>query len=104
MDRVEGFFRRSGPSFSAGEARWSRRESDQGDCRFSVRWVLRLTKDLVVALLGHEASSFEPNGVADLLSVHGADTGILHTLSSLASEKSVQHKLFLNVTKLCSSA
>jgi hypothetical protein len=52
-----------------------------------------LTKDLVAALLGREASSFEPDGVVDLLSAHEAATGTLHTLSSLASEKSVQHKL-----------
>ena len=31
--------------------------------------------------------------MVDLLSAHEADTGTLHTLSSLASEKSVQHKL-----------
>lgn len=52
-----------------------------------------LTKDLVAALLGCEASSFEPDGVGDLLSAHEAATGALHTLSSLASEKSVQQKL-----------
>jgi len=51
-----------------------------------------LTKSLVAALLGREAA-FEPDGVVDLLSAHEADTGTLHTLSSLASEKSVQHKL-----------
>jgi hypothetical protein len=52
-----------------------------------------LTKDLVAALLGSDASSFEPDGVAELLSAHEAATGALHTLSSLASEKSVQQML-----------
>ena len=52
-----------------------------------------LTKDLVAALLGREAASFEPDGVTELLSAHEAATGTSHTLPSLASEKSVQHKL-----------
>ena len=52
-----------------------------------------LTKDLVVALLGHEVSSFEPAGVTSLLSAHEVITGASHSLSSLASEKSVQQKL-----------
>ena len=83
-----------GPSFSSGEALWSRRESDQGDCRLCVRGILRFDEGLLVAaLLGCEASSFEPDGVVDLLSAHEAATGALHTFSSLASEKSVQQKL-----------
>src|SRR6187431_3809760 len=52
-----------------------------------------LTKDLVAALLGKDATSFEPDGVTELLSDHEAATGALHTLLSLSSEKSVQQKL-----------
>ena len=52
-----------------------------------------LTKDLVAALLGVDASSFEPMGVAELLAAHEVSTGASHTLSSLSSERSVQQKL-----------
>jgi hypothetical protein len=51
-----------------------------------------LTKDLVAALLGSDSSSFEPDGVSELLSAHETATGALHTFSSLA-EKSVQQML-----------
>jgi hypothetical protein len=52
-----------------------------------------LTKALVAALLGRDASAFEPCGVSELLSAHEAATGAAHTLSTLAGEKSVQQKL-----------
>jgi hypothetical protein len=52
-----------------------------------------LTKDLVAALLGADAAAYEPVGVAELLAAHEVATGASHTLSSLSSEKSVQHKL-----------
>ncbi len=49
-----------------------------------------LTKDLVAALLGANAASFEPAGVTELLDAHERATAASHTLSSLAGEKSVQ--------------
>ena len=53
-----------------------------------------LTKDLVAQLLRvADPSSYEPAGVTDLLSAHEATTGVVHTLSSLSGEKSVQQKL-----------
>lgn len=52
-----------------------------------------LTKDLVAALLGVDASSYEPMGVAELLAAHEATTGVSHTLSSLSSATSVQQRL-----------
>jgi len=52
-----------------------------------------LTKDLVAALLGVDAASFEPAGVTELLDAHEHATAASHTLASLAGEKSVQQKL-----------
>jgi hypothetical protein len=52
-----------------------------------------LTKDSVAALLGVDATSYEPVGVAELLTAHEVATGASHTLASLSGEKSVQHKL-----------
>ena len=40
-----------------------------------------LTRDLVAALLGED--SYEPTGVADLLSLHEAATGASHEIESL---------------------
>ena len=39
-----------------------------------------LTKDLVAALLGVDAASFEPAGVTELLEAHEVATGASHTL------------------------
>src|SRR6478609_7380385 len=52
-----------------------------------------LTKDLVVMLLGVDASSYEPTGVSELLSAHETATGIAHDFPSLSIKQSVQEVL-----------
>ena len=52
-----------------------------------------LTRALVAALLGRDASTFELVSVPELLAAHEAATGAAHTSASLAGEKSVQQKL-----------
>ena len=51
-----------------------------------------LTCDLVSALLGFD-SSYEPSGVAELLSLHEAATGASHDFESLSTTPSVQQLL-----------
>ena len=51
-----------------------------------------LTKDLVAALLGQDAS-YEPSGVLELLSAHETATGIAHDFPSLSAKQSVQKLL-----------
>ena len=82
-----------GPGFSSGEAPGLGVNQTKVIAGSAYVGSCTLTKDLVAALLGCEASSFEPDGVVGLLSAHEAATGALHTVSSLASEKSVQQKL-----------
>ena len=50
-----------------------------------------LTRDLVAALLGQD--SYEPTGVADLLSLHEAATGASHDFEGLSTTPSVQQLL-----------
>ena len=50
-----------------------------------------LTHDLVSALLGMD--SYEPTGVAELLSLHEAATGTSHDFESLSTTPSVQQLL-----------
>ena len=50
-----------------------------------------LTCDLVAALLGLD--SYEPTGVAELLSLHEAATGTSHDFESLSTTPSVQQLL-----------
>ena len=50
-----------------------------------------LTRDLVAMLLGED--SYEPTGVADLLSLHEAATGASHDFGSLSITHSVQQLL-----------
>jgi len=52
-----------------------------------------LTQELVAALLGVDADTFEPTGVSALLSAHEDATGKAHTWASLCSEKAVQQTL-----------
>jgi len=51
-----------------------------------------LTRDLVAALLGQD--SYEPTGVAELLSLHEAATGTSHDFESLSTIPSVQQLLY----------
>ena len=52
-----------------------------------------LTKDLVVALLKRDGSSYEPPEVSELLCAHEVATGAVHDFSSLSTMQSVQQLL-----------
>jgi hypothetical protein len=80
-----------GTSFSACEVCRSWRESNESDCGVSIVGSCALTRDLVAALLGQV--SYEPTGVAGLLSLHEAATGTAHDFESLSTTPSVQQLL-----------